>query len=196
MTTSYEITRAEIFDGDVLLWRPAGFFGWLICSSSGSKHSHVGIAGWVRLPDNTRRLMSLETVEGAGGTITPLSELVAKYPGRIDVYEANAGDRWPEFNRQGVVAKFFDNVLGKEYGRWAAIKAGLRKVCLLRLFLRPNYNDAHRSDREPFCSGAVSRWTRVGGGVDPVLERADDSTWPGDLETSPFYQLKHEGLVP
>lgn len=195
MTTSYESVRKDILDGDLLLWKPGDIFGYIICAGSGSQHSHVGIAGWVMLPDGTKRLMSLETVGGRGGIIRPLSELVEKYPDRIDVYRANAGNRWSEFNRAGVVVAFWDNVLGKKYGRLAAFKAALSKVFLLRLVLRPCYKDAYRSGEELFCSGAVARWTKEGGGVDPVLGRADDSTWPGDLETSPFYELKHEGLV-
>ncbi len=196
MTTPYQSVREEILDGDLLLWWPAGLFGQLICAASSSQHSHAGIAGWVTLPDGVRRLVSLETVEGQGGVVRQLSKLVKKYPGRIDVYRANPGDRWPEFDRAGTVAAFWDNVLGSRYGKWGAIKAALCKVFLLRLFFRPDYKDENISGASPFCSGAVSRWTRKGGGVDPVNGLADDSTWPGHLENSPFYEAKFLRLVP
>jgi len=193
---SYRAVRDSIRDGDLLLWRPSGLFGRVICAGSGSQHSHAGIAGWITLPDGTRRLMSLETIEGQGGVIRPLSELVAKWPGRIDVYRANPGNRWPEFNRSATVTAFFDNVIGKEYGKWAAFKAALRKMFVLRLFLRPKYGDDQGAGYPPFCSGAVARWTREGGGVDPVPGLADDSTWPGPLENSQCYGLKYKGLTP
>ncbi len=194
--TSYRTVRRDILSGDLLLWRPSGLFGKLICAASGSRHSHAGIAAWIKLPSGVRRLVSLETVEGRGGVVQPLSELVKKWPGLIDVYRANAGNRWLEFERAAVVTAFWDNVIGSEYGKWAAVKAALRKMLVLRMFLKPDYQDGKISGSPPFCSGAVSRWTREGGGVDPVPGLADDSTWPGHLENSSFYELKCEGLVP
>ncbi len=196
MTTPYQSVRRDILDGDLLLWRPSGLFGWLICKATGSQHSHAGIAGWLAMPSGQKRLFSLDTIEGVGGTIRPLSELVRKYPGLIDVYRANAGDRWPHFDRYGTVGMFLKNVIGKEYGRWAAFKAACRRMVVLRMFLRPKYGDEHISGYPPFCSGAVSRWTREGGGVDSVPGLADDSTWPGHLENSPFYALEYPELIP
>ena len=195
-TVRYADVRHTLRDGDLLLWRPSGLFGRVICAASGSRHSHAGIAAWITLPNGVRRLVSLETVEGRGGVVQPLSELVKKWPGLIDVYAANAGNRWPEFDRGAVVGAFWDNVIGDYYGKLAALKSAMRKMLVLRMFLKPDYQDGTISGSPPFCSGALSRWTRQGGGVDPVPGLADDSTWPGHLENSSFYELKCEGLVP
>ena len=194
--TLYQSVRQEILDGDLLLWRPSGLFGRLICAASSSQYSHAGIAGWLAMPSGQKRLFSLETIEGCGGRILPLSELVWKHPGLIDVYQANPGDRWPHFDRHGTVGKFLKNVIGKEYGCWAAFKAAMRKMLVLRMILVPNRDDSHVSGYPPFCSGAVSRWTKEGGGVDPVPHLADDSTWPGHLANSLFYKKHFTGLVP
>lgn len=44
-------------------------------------------------------LFCLEVREWTGGRAVTLSNQVRCYPGRIDVYEANPDNRWPEYDR-------------------------------------------------------------------------------------------------
>jgi len=56
----------------------------------------------------------------------------------------------------------------------------------VRLFVRPETDDAANGTHPPFCSQAVALACRAGG-VDPVPQLADRLTEPGDLARSPFF---------
>lgn len=205
----YSQARREIGDADLLLWRPAGLLealrsllrlrigplvGWAIARLSRSEHCHASKASWVGSGD-FRVLMAVETAEGKGGTSQPLSEQVETFPGRIDVYEVNPGNRWPEYDRARSIAWTWRHIPGKPYGLRALLRAGLTLLPWVRLWVQPSREDDANGTKAPHCSAACSMADRIGGRVDPVPGRSDLATEPGDLERSPFYDYRFT-LVP
>ena len=174
----YPLARSQIRDGDLLLFRPRrGLLARLIAKAGRSDYSHAGMAAWWN-----GRLMCLETVQGRGGRAVLLSNLVAKYPGRIDVYTAEAnGNR---LDRRAAVEAMIE-ITGRPYGWLSLVWVALVHLAVVRLFVRPNTDDAANGSL-PFCSQAVARACRAGG-VDPVPHLADRKTEPGDLARSRFF---------
>src|ERR1043165_2196205 len=101
----YRDIRHEILDGDLLLVRRRG----LISIAGRGAHSHAAKAAWwrssapavgrSRQPDalefamaagNRDILFCLEVRELHGGRAVTLSSQVKRFPGRIDVFQANA----------------------------------------------------------------------------------------------------------
>jgi hypothetical protein len=60
----------------------------------------------------------------------------------------------------------------------------------VRLAYHTDTDDDQLDGRAVFCSEAVSRADRLGGGVDPVPNLADHDTEPGDLARSDFYRYQ------
>jgi hypothetical protein len=177
----YPLARRKIRDGDLLLSRPRrGPMGRLITVAGRSEYSHAGMAAWWN-----GRLMCLETVQGGGGRAVLLSNLVRRRPGRIDVYAANASRR--RFDRKAAVAAMIE-ITGSRYGWWSLVKATFLHLPIVRLFVRPDTDDAANGSL-PFCSQAVARACRAGG-VDPVPRLADRLTEPGDLARSAFFRYR------
>jgi hypothetical protein len=88
----YRAARRQVRDGDLLLFRRRG----LISIAGRGDHSHAAKAAW--WGDD---LFCLEVREWHGGRAVTLSSQVRDYPDRIDVYETNPDDRWPEYDRAG-----------------------------------------------------------------------------------------------
>jgi len=177
----YPLARRKIRDGDLLLFRPKrGLMGWLITAAGRSEYSHATMAAWWN-----GRLMCLETVQGRGGRAVLLSNLVRKRAGRIDVFAANATRR--RFDRRAAVAAMI-GITGQRYGWWSLLWVALRHLPVVRLFVRPDTDDAANGSL-PFCSQAVARACRAGG-VDPVPNMADRVTEPGDLARSTFFRFR------
>jgi len=176
----YGRVRQELADGDLLLFRRRG----LISIAGRGDHSHAAKAAW--WGDD---LFCLEVREWHGGRAVTLSSQVRRFPGRIDVYRANPGGRWPEYDARGATA-VMRRLAGCAYGYWGVATAALLHLPLARLFARADVYDAAPSDRPPFCSQACAVADRIGGGVDPVPHLADRMTLPADLARSPFYQYQ------
>jgi len=192
---TYSRARLLISDADLLLWRPTTCYGWVIAQLGRGRHCHASKTHWVT-ENRKRRLLSLGTEEGRNGVRDYISELVVKYPGKIDLYQANPGNRWPEFDRAGSIAWTLQH-LDAPYGWWATIRAALSRMPIVRLlpWFNPILQDEANGTHPPNCSALCSMSDRIGGGVDPVKGLADFSTEPVDLERSPFY--KYVGtLVP
>jgi len=173
-----------IRDGDLLLFRRRG----LIATIGRGEHSHAALAGWW---GNT--LCCLEVHGRYGGRVVTLASQVARFPGRIDVFLADPDDRWPEFDRQQTVQTMLQ-FAGRPYGYRNFVRIALRHIPGLRLFFSPQTSDT-ASAVGPICSEACALATRLGGGVDPVPQLADDLTEPADLARSPFYRYRAT-LVP
>jgi hypothetical protein len=192
-TTSvpYSVAARWMQPGDLLLWRPHGkpiprARGWIVAQLTRSgRHCHASMVARA-----AKWWTTIGTEEGRGGIEEPLEELVNRYPGKIDLYRANAGNRWPEFSRDGTVAWARQHVVGRRYGWWATIRCALSRVVFLRWipYFCPDRRDEANGTKPPNCSAAVSMATRLGGGVDPVKGRSDISTEPGDLAGSLFYE--------
>ncbi len=180
-----EEAEAAIRDADLLLYRRRG----LIAIAGRGIHSHSAKAAWW-----DGQLFCLEVRGLCGGRAVTLASQVARYPGRIDVYRANPGNRWRHYDRRGTVS-FMRQLCGCEYGYVALLKAALLHLPVIRLLVRPALNDRAPPVMPPFCSQACVMADRLGGGVDPVPHLADRLTEPADLARSPFYQYRFT-LIP
>jgi hypothetical protein len=182
---SYGQARQQIRNADLLLFRRRNWWTRLIAVAGRSEYVHAAMAGWWK-----DRLMCVEMTNG-GGRAQLLSNLVARWPGAIDVYQANATGR--RFSRERAVGAMI-GITGKRYGWASLLRAALLHLPAFRFLARPDANDAESSDWPPFCSQAVSLADRAGG-VDPVPNLADRLTEPADLSRSTFYAYRFT-LVP
>jgi hypothetical protein len=126
-----------------------------------------------------------------GGGRRSLVDDVREYPGLIEWFEADSDNRWPEFNREGAIARM-RQFFGCTYGWWSITRIAMRHFPLVNLFL-PIPSDTAYEKYPPVCSEAVSISYRDGGGVDPVSYLADRLTEPDDLAHSLF--LRSRGLL-
>jgi hypothetical protein len=182
---SYSSVRHHIRDGDLLLFRRRG----PIAIAGRGDHCHAAKAAWWGID-----LFCLEVRQWFGGRAVTLSSQVARWPGRIDVYQANPDHRWANFDRAGVV-RFMRRLCGCQYGYAALAGAALLHLPVVRWFVRPNLDSESPPSRPPFCSQACSMADRLGGGVDPVEHLPDCLTEPADLARSPFYRYRFT-LIP
>lgn len=176
----YAEVRHEIRDGDLLLFRRRG----LIAAAGRGEHCHAAKAAW--WDDD---LFCLETRALVGARAVTLSSQVRRYPGRIDVFQTNPGNRWPQYDRRKAT-RFMRRLAGCDYGYWGLLAAGLLHLPVLRLLVRPDVDDRAVDRRPPFCSHACAMADRLGGGIDPVPHLADRLTEPADLARSPFYEYR------
>lgn len=176
----YRDARSHIADGDLLLFRRRG----VISIAGRGVHSHAAKAAW--WGDD---LFCLEIREWYGGRAVTLSSQINRYPGRIDVYEVNPDNRWPEYDATGA-SQFMRRLAGCPYGYLGVLTAAALHLPLVRFLSRPNMDDNESSKRPPFCSQACAMSDRLGGGVDPVPHLADPLTEPADLARSPFYRYR------
>ena len=167
-----------IADSDLLLFRRRG----LISIAGRGTHSHAAKAAW--WGDD---LFCLEVREWHGGRAVTLASQVAKRPGRIDVFHANTGNRWPEYDRARSTI-LMRRLAGCDYGYAAVLAAAMLHLPFVRLAVRAELEDSAIDRRPPFCSHACAMADRLGGGVDPVPHLADHQLTPADLAQSPFYE--------
>jgi hypothetical protein len=169
----------QIRDSDLLLFRRRG----LISIAGRGVHSHAAKAVWAR-----GKLFCAEVREFHGGRVVTLASQVAKYPGSIDVFQANPNEL-VDYSRIGA-SLFMLDLAGKPYGYAHVLWAALLHMPVLRIFCRPQLRDTDLNGKPPFCSEAVAMADRIGGGVDPVPNLADRLTEPADLARSTFYQYR------
>lgn len=173
----------DIASGDLILYRRWG----AIAIAGRGIHSHAAKAAWWNCV-----LMQLEMRSG-GGRATSLEHQVRRRPGRIDIFEVNPENRFPEYNRLRAVYEMVQ-LMGKPYGYRGLLTAALYHLPIMRWFVRPDMDDQHIDHRPPFCSHAVAMADRFGG-VDPVPNLGDRVTEPADLARSQFYKYRFT-LVP
>jgi hypothetical protein len=177
---NYADARREIRNADLLLFRRRNRLTRLIAVAGRSQYVHAAMAGWWK-----DRLMCVEMTSG-GGRAQLLSNIVAQWPGIVDVYRANVLRR--RFSRERALGVMI-GVTGKRYG-WANLcRAALLHLPAFRFLAQPETNDLATSTWPPFCSQAVAMADRAGG-VDPVPNLADRLTEPGDLARSPFFEYR------
>jgi hypothetical protein len=190
----YLHARRLIQDADLLLFRrsPGSAIGKAIATSGRSEYTHAAKAAWWRC-NMPSVLLCVEVREFFGGRAVTLESQVQAYPGLIDVYSPQvecqrtaAGER---YSRMGAAAYMF-RFTGQPYGYRAIARAAGAYLPGVRLFYRTDTDDEQIDDRAVFCSEAVSRADRLGGGVDPVPNLADRDTEPGDLSRSDFYRYQ------
>jgi hypothetical protein len=176
----YSDARPQIRDADLLLFRRRSRMARFIAVAGRSQYVHAALAG--RWKD---RLMCVE-MSFSGGRAQLLSNLVARWPGVIDVYQANAVRS--RFSR-GKTLRAMIGITGARYGWANLLRAALLHLPACRFLAQPETSDLAKSAWPPFCSEAVALADRQGG-VDPVPNLADRLTEPGDLARSSFYQYQ------
>ncbi len=181
----YSEVRGQIADADLLLYRRWG----PIAIAGRGEHNHAAKAGWWH--DD---LFCLEMRDFGGGRAITLSSQVQRCPGRIDVFETNPDNRWPEYDRAGAL-RVSRRLAGCDYGYAGLLTTAMLHLPVVRWFVRPNVDDQAYDRRPPFCSQACVMADRIGGGVDPVPHLADQFTEPADLARSPFYRYRFT-LIP
>ena len=181
----------SIRDGNLLLFRRRG----LISIAGRGVHTHAAKAAW--WPGHGGQpgvLFCLEVRQWVGGRAVTLESQVEKFPGRIDVFEANPDDKWPYYDA-AASTRYMKELCGRPYGYRAIVMAALLHLPVVRCFVNPEIDDLAVANRPPFCSQACCLADRVAGGVDPVPHLADRLTEPADLARSPFYRFAFT-LVP
>jgi hypothetical protein len=181
----YGEVRSRIQDGDLLLFRRRS----LISQAGRGSHSHAAKAAWWG-----EDLFCVEIREWVGGRAVTLSSQVRRLPARIDVFEVNPDDRWPEYDRLGAV-RFMRRLAGCQYGYASLVGAAIVHLPIVRWLTSPSFDDLSIDRRPPFCSQACALADRLGGGIDPVPHLADRFTEPADLARSPFYRYRFT-LIP
>ncbi len=175
-----ESVRHYIRDADLLLFRRRG----AIAIAGRGEHCHAAKAAWWG-----NDLFCLEVMQWHGGRAVTLASQVRRYPGCIEVYQANTANRWPNYDRQGAI-RFMRQMCGCRYGYASLVGTALLHLPIVRWFVRPDWDDEAVDRRPPFCSQACAMADRLGGGVDPVEHLPDRLTEPADLARSPFYQYR------
>ncbi len=175
---------AQIWNGDLLLFRGRGFLSRLIGTAGRSEYTHAARAIWWG-----DVLFCCEVRELKGGRAVTLVSQVRKFPGLIDVFAVNPDNRWPEYDRHGA-NRFMLQLAGCDYGYGGLLQAALLHAPFCRLLVTPATEDMHVETRPPFCSQACAMADRLGGGVDPVPHLADRLTEPADLARSAFYRYR------
>ena len=174
--------------GSIVLWRA----GWrpsqrVIAADGRCTYSHVEMVASGLFPQ-------LLGFVATGPVRHSLSAMVREYPGRLDLYEpvpavAEAhGDSWDGI---GAVDEMAAQIArGKGYGWWHLARLAVRRVPMLRLVMPRSTDKANgRRPRTMFCSHAVARACRIGGGFDAVPRLADWETQPADLARSLFFRF-------
>jgi hypothetical protein len=168
-------TRFAIQDSDLLLFRRRN----LISIAGRGEHSHAAKAAWW-----DGDLFCLEVREWHGGRAVTLESQVKKFPGRIEVFQANQ-TRHRGYNRDKALHAM-RLMCGERYGYWHIVRAALAHLPFVRLFTYTPTNDKELPKSPPFCSEACSI-ADAAGGVDPVPHLAHRVTEPADLRRSMFY---------
>jgi hypothetical protein len=182
--TALSRSESQIRDGDLFLIRGRGIVARLIGVAGRSPYTHAARAIWWG-----DILFCCEVRELKGGRAVTLESQVRKYPGLVDVFETNPGQRWPEYDRGGAL-DYMRRLAGCDYGYIGVLRAALWHLPLWRWLVRPDINDQRVTCEPPFCSQACVMADRIGGRVDPVPHLADRVTEPADLARSPFYRYR------
>ena len=192
----YSDARAHIADGDLLLFRPRGWWGWLISVGTLNpwrwieifycglhpQHSHVARAIWWG-----KSLWAVQQISNPYKHLERMSELAQRFPGCIDVYGRNFP--WRCNFHAAKACEAHKSLCFRRYGWFNVLRLLPRHLPLIRRLMATDTDDQRTSWWPPFCSMAFSMSERVGG-VDPCPSRADRDTEPHHLAESPVYYKK------
>jgi hypothetical protein len=128
--------------------------------------------------------MVMEAV-GRGVVVTPLSTNVRRYHGEVEWFTCVEEIAGPDRQR---MIEFAQQELGKEYGRWKAIRLGLR----ILLQKDQKQRDTLRRERQLFCSHYVAQaYNAVG--KDLKVGTSDRFMSPADVAGSAL--LRRSGVL-
>jgi hypothetical protein len=117
--------------------------------------------------------MLIEAIQKHGVVARPLSTVVEKYDGKIDLWKV---EKLREEIREVVVDEACSTI-GMKYGKWTAIKLGWA------LLWKEKRVDVEEVKDVLICSESVSRWFRRSG-IDLCPLLADKDTHPDDVAAS------------
>ncbi|HNW59418.1 MAG TPA: YiiX/YebB-like N1pC/P60 family cysteine hydrolase [bacterium] len=166
----YAHTRAEIRDGDILLYESDTFYSRIIKKVTHSRFTHAGIAVWW-----IERLMVMEAV-GRGVVVTPLSTGVREHKARVHWFTA-VQPITAEQRRHMIMEA--QEELGKKYALGHAIWVGIK----LLFNWKPERRDQLRKEQKFFCSAYVAHVYNACG-IDLKRGLGDSSMVPEDIATS------------
>jgi len=176
----------DILIADLLLFRASGIISRAIRTAGRGVHSHAAKATWHR-----GTLMCLEVREFVGGRAVTLESQVRKFPRRIDVFRANAANRWPDWDREAS-DDYMTSLAGIEYGWGTIAKSALMHLPVIRFLVTPpTADEVFDAKRRPYCSAACAMADDYGGGVDVVPHLANWAVHPSDLARSMFYEYRY-----
>lgn len=192
-TTRYDAIRRQIRDGDVGLLRNGG----VIARISG-KQTHAFKCKWNRDTHGApSSLMVAESREWVGCRMIALRQIVADYPGRVDIYRptCSAEVAWTS-------AELVARQAGHKYG-WGTIgRLTLEHMIGARLLFGPTLdeNDKLQSGwyTSKVCSQIIANADRMAGkpnNWDPFPGVPDCRVEPMFFAHTPAYDLFCEGLV-
>ena len=162
--------KLNIQTGDLLFFKPTGFWGRVVCWMTGSEYCHVGLAHI-----ECGRVYVIDFCE-TGFRCATLSEIEANWPGEADVYRVNEQISFSVLRR--VVHQMFWREWQK-YGYLHILKTGLLRVLPTWLTSFFILKECERS--APHCSEAVCNAYRWAAGIDLVPGIPDWHTSPGDI---------------
>lgn len=202
-STCYRHVRAQIEDGDLLLFRRPGS---LIADESDGSHSHSAMAVWRRpnaAPVSGGVLLLGESREWRGVRLVTLSSQVAGNPGVIDVYRPICEPRL-----KALAADYMVRQAGHAYGyaacwRYSLTRLGLLNRALLAMHLvdRPEEASEPRWMTPKFCS-CQTEWCyrqaarELGLNFDPHPGLPSQFVTPSLQAHSPAFSLVFQGLTP
>ena len=132
-----------IRDGDLLLYRRRG----LVSAAGRGVHSHAAKAAWWE-----GDLYCVEICQFRGGRAVTLRSQVGRYPGRIDVFETNPDNRWPDYDRRQAV-RMMRQLAGCHYGYRGLLWAAAMHFPCVRWWVRlDDENDPRQLTRPPFAA--------------------------------------------
>lgn len=156
--------KSEIWESDLLL----------LCNRRGRPVRAAKAAWW------NEDLFCVDARKFGGVTAVSLEQLVRNHPGRIDVYEVNPQNQWPNYDRQGAT---------RHLKKMLFPKTALSTV-LLKYMLKLIFATQTGVFEIPYGAAAIREADRLGGGVDPLPGPADDRAEPSDLASSSFYRYR------
>jgi hypothetical protein len=198
LLVSLAAVKRSIDNADLLLYRRrplvAGVHGLaeagpmpltsrLIACVGRGDHSHAAKAAWW-----DEDLMALEVREFYGGRAISLASQVARYPGLIDVYAANAGDAVRDYDRQAVV-HCMRGWTDRDYGWHNIWRCFWIHAPLVRLWAQTDTDERSYDGSNSHCSMACVLADQAGGAY-PVEDCAPWMTEPQDLARSSFYRYR------
>ncbi len=163
-----EDVKREIWEGDLIILR----------NRKGRAVRAMKAARW------DDEVFAVEVRKFEGVVAVPLEQLVRLYPGRVDVYEVNPQDLWPDYDRQGAT-RHLKSVVFSE-----ADRRNLIVEILLNLVSRWFGATNEKIVKTPCGAEAIRMADRLGGGVEPLPDLANVRIKPADLEQSPLYSYR------
>jgi len=172
----------QINNGDIGLMTPTTGTGNWIVRLGRSKFSHCCMFFKQRMRQATV-VWLVEQINPEGREVPARSYLKACPSGCVTVYRP----RWANRHRAVTAVEWMRaNVPGVSYDHKGLWRSFWAHAPVVRWWLRPDDDDeANGNGRRPlYCSAAVARACRIGGGLDLVPGLSDSWTEPGDLAKS------------